>query len=48
MMSLFDKTSAQLQEALKNKEMTIADLTTEAYARIDALDGEIGAFFSFK
>ena len=46
MMSLFDKTSAQLQEALKNKEMTIADLTTEAYARIDALDGEVGAFLA--
>lgn len=46
MMSLFDKTSAQLQEALKNKEITIADLTTEAYARIDALDGEVGAFLA--
>ena len=44
MMSLFDKTSAELQEALKNNEISIADLTNEAYARIDALDGEVGAF----
>lgn len=46
MMSLFDKTSAELQQALLNKEITIADLTTEAYARIDALDGEVGAFLA--
>lgn len=45
-MSLFEKTSAQLQEALKNKEISIADLTNEAYARIDALDGEVGAFLA--
>lgn len=46
MMSLFDKTSAELQQALENKEITIADLTNEAYARIDALDGEVGAFLA--
>ncbi len=46
MMSLFDKTSAELQQALLNKEITIADLTKEAYARIDALDGEVGAFLA--
>ncbi|WP_139995988.1 Asp-tRNA(Asn)/Glu-tRNA(Gln) amidotransferase subunit GatA [Kurthia sp. Dielmo] len=45
-MSLFDKTSAELQQALLNKEITIADLTKEAYARIDALDGEVGAFLA--
>ncbi|WP_010290911.1 Asp-tRNA(Asn)/Glu-tRNA(Gln) amidotransferase subunit GatA [Kurthia massiliensis] len=45
-MSLFDKTSAELQQALENKEITIADLTNEAYARIDALDGEVGAFLA--
>ena len=46
MISLFDKTSAELQQALLNKEITIADLTKEAYARIDALDGEVGAFLA--
>jgi aspartyl-tRNA(Asn)/glutamyl-tRNA(Gln) amidotransferase subunit A len=46
MMSLFEKTSAELQQALENKEITIADLTNEAYARIDALDGEVGAFLA--
>ena len=46
MMTLFDKTSAELQQALLNKEITIADLTKEAYARIDALDGEVGAFLA--
>ena len=46
MMSLFEKTSAELQQALENKEITIADLTNEAYTRIDALDGEVGAFLA--
>lgn len=35
-----------MQELLKNKEVTIADLTAEAFARIDALDGEVGAFLA--
>lgn len=45
-MSLFKHTSAEMQELLKNKEVTIADLTAEAFARIDAVDGEIGAFLA--
>lgn len=45
-MSLFKHTSAEMQELLKNKEVTIADLTAEAFARIDALDGEVGAFLA--
>lgn len=45
-MSLFKHTSAEMQELLKNKEVTIADLTVEAFARIDALDGEVGAFLA--
>ncbi|MBQ0140598.1 MAG: Asp-tRNA(Asn)/Glu-tRNA(Gln) amidotransferase subunit GatA [Kurthia sp.] len=45
-MSLFKHTSAELQELLKNKEVTIADLTAEAFARIEAVDGEIGAFLA--
>lgn len=35
-----------MQELLKNKEVTIADLTAEAFARIEALDGEVGAFLA--
>ncbi|WP_419720647.1 Asp-tRNA(Asn)/Glu-tRNA(Gln) amidotransferase subunit GatA [Kurthia gibsonii] len=35
-----------MQELLKNKEVTIANLTAEAFARIDALDGEVGAFLA--
>lgn len=45
-MSLFKHTSAEMQELLKNKEVTIADLTAEAFARIEALDGEVGAFLA--
>lgn len=45
-MSLFKHTSAEMQELLKNKEVTIADLTAEAFARIAALDGEVGAFLA--
>ncbi len=45
-MSLFKHTSAEMQELLKNKEVTIADLTAEAFARIDTLDGEVGAFLA--
>ncbi|HZG12348.1 MAG TPA: Asp-tRNA(Asn)/Glu-tRNA(Gln) amidotransferase subunit GatA [Kurthia gibsonii] len=45
-MSLFKHTSAEMQELLKNKEVTIANLTAEAFARIDALDGEVGAFLA--
>lgn len=45
-MSLFKHTSAEMQELLKNKEVTIAELTAEAFARIDALDGEVGAFLA--
>ena len=45
-MSLFKHTSAEMQELLKNKEVTIADLTAEAFDRIEALDGEVGAFLA--
>ena len=45
-MSLFKHTSAKMQELLKNKEVTIADLTAEAFDRIEALDGEVGAFLA--
>ncbi|GEL06184.1 Asp-tRNA(Asn)/Glu-tRNA(Gln) amidotransferase subunit GatA [Rummeliibacillus sp. G93] len=45
-MSLFKKSAKELQELLHSKEITIADLTKEAYDRIDALDGEVGAFLA--
>jgi len=44
--SLFKKSAKELQELLHSKEITIADLTKEAYDRIDALDGEVGAFLA--
>lgn len=45
-MSLFKKSAKELQELLHSKEITIADLTKEAYDRIDVLDGEVGAFLA--
>lgn len=45
-MSLFKKSAAELQELLHSKEITIADLTQVAYDRIDAVDGEVGAFLA--
>ncbi|MGX9136127.1 Asp-tRNA(Asn)/Glu-tRNA(Gln) amidotransferase subunit GatA [Rummeliibacillus sp. JY-2-4R] len=45
-MSLFKKSAAELQELLHSKEITIADLAQEAYDRIDAVDGEVGAFLA--
>lgn len=45
-MSLFKKSAAELQELLHSKEITIADLTQEAYNRIDAVDDEVGAFLA--
>ena len=34
-MTLFERTSAELQAAIKNNELTIADLTNEAFARVE-------------
>ena len=45
-MSLFKKSAAELQELLHSKEITIADLAQEAFDRIDAVDGEVGAFLA--
>ena len=45
-MTLFKRTSAELQAALKNSELTIADLTNEAFARVEKLDGDVAAFLA--
>lgn len=45
-MTLFTKSAQELQELLKTKEISIADLTEEAYKRVAALDGEVGAFLA--
>lgn len=45
-MTVFERTSAQLQEAIKAGELTIADLTKEAFDRVEKLDGDVQAFLA--
>ncbi|WP_274308263.1 Asp-tRNA(Asn)/Glu-tRNA(Gln) amidotransferase subunit GatA [Solibacillus daqui] len=45
-MTVFERTSAQLQESLKSGELTIADLTKEAFDRVEKLDGDVQAFLA--
>lgn len=45
-MTVFERTSAQLQQALKTRELTIADLTSEAFSRVEKLDGDVQAFLA--
>lgn len=45
-MSLFDYTLAQLQEKLHNKEISVSDLVSESYNRINEVDGEVKAFLT--
>lgn len=45
-MTVFERTSAQLQESLKMGELTIADLTNEAFARVEKLDSDVQAFLA--
>ncbi|MEK4701328.1 Asp-tRNA(Asn)/Glu-tRNA(Gln) amidotransferase subunit GatA [Solibacillus sp. FSL R7-0668] len=45
-MTVFERTSAQLQEAIKAGELTIADLTNEAFDRVEKLDGDVQAFLA--
>ncbi len=45
-MTVFERTSAQLQESLKNGELTIADLTSEAFTRVEKLDSDVQAFLA--
>ena len=45
-MTVFERTSAQLQESLKMGELTIADLTNEAFTRVEKLDSDVQAFLA--
>ena len=45
-MTLFERSAKELQESLHNGELTIADLTKEAFARIEKLDGDVQAFLA--
>ncbi|HLG27622.1 MAG TPA: amidase family protein, partial [Paenisporosarcina sp.] len=45
-MTLFNHSSSELQAMIHNKETSIADLTAEAYNRIEALDGDVKAFLA--
>ncbi len=45
-MTVFERTSAELQAALKSGELTIADLTNESFARVEKLDGDVQAFLA--
>ncbi|TSI10562.1 Asp-tRNA(Asn)/Glu-tRNA(Gln) amidotransferase subunit GatA [Lysinibacillus sp. BW-2-10] len=45
-MTLFERSSKELQEGLHNGEYKIADLTNEAFARIEKLDGDVQAFLA--
>ena len=47
-MTLFERSAKELQEALHNKEFSIADLTNEAFERVEKLDGDVQAFLSIK
>lgn len=45
-MTLFERSSKELQEGLHNGDFKIADLTNEAFARIEQLDGDVQAFLA--
>ena len=45
-MTVFERTSAELQAGLKAGELTIADLTKEAFDRVEKLDGDVKAFLA--
>lgn len=45
-MTLFKLSSKELQEGLHNGEFKIADLTNEAFARIENLDNDVQAFLA--
>lgn len=45
-MTLFERSAKELQESLHNGELTIADLTKEAFDRVEALEGDVQAFLA--
>ena len=47
-MTLFNKTAAELQSLLHNKEVSVKDLTEESFARVAKTDGDVQAFLATK
>ena len=47
-MTLFERSATELQASLHNGELTIADLTNEAYARVESIRRRRTSIFSFK
>ena len=45
-MTLFERSAKELQALLHSKEVTIADLTKEAYDRVEKLDDDVQAFLA--
>ncbi|MBO1913128.1 hypothetical protein J4G37_51015, partial [Microvirga sp. 3-52] len=45
-MTLLNKTTAELQSLLHNKELTIKELTEETFARVANTDEAVQAFIS--
>ncbi|MFF5996469.1 Asp-tRNA(Asn)/Glu-tRNA(Gln) amidotransferase subunit GatA [Lysinibacillus sp. KU-BSD001] len=45
-MTLFERSAKELQESLHNGELTIAELTKEAFDRVETLDGDVQAFLA--
>lgn len=46
MMTILNKTTAELQELLHNKEVSVKELTEASYARIEKTDDDVQAFIS--
>lgn len=45
-MTLFERSAKELQAAIQAGECTIADLTKEAFTRVEKLDGDVKAFLA--
>ena len=45
-MTLFEHSAKELQELVHSKEISIADLTKEAFERVEKLDGDVEAFLA--
>lgn len=45
-MTLFNRSSKELQGLIHNNEVSLVDLTNEAFARVEKLDGEVEAFLA--
>ncbi|MFJ8065341.1 Asp-tRNA(Asn)/Glu-tRNA(Gln) amidotransferase subunit GatA [Psychrobacillus sp. NPDC096426] len=45
-MTLFERSAKELQELVHSKEVSISDLTKEAFERVEKLDGDVEAFLA--